>query len=80
VVASAGGSDAGMNLLRSVIMAWRMLERDGAVEQLGLAEVLAEPAPDACAAAILRALKRPEPEHRFALDGAERTRSLVEAL
>jgi predicted glycosyltransferase len=48
--------------------------------ELGLAHVLEDPRPEACAEAILQALGRPEPAHDFALDGAERTRSLIEAL
>lgn len=47
---------------------------------LGLAEVLEDPSPEACAEGILRALARPEPRHDLALDGAERTRRLIEAL
>jgi predicted glycosyltransferase len=49
-------------------------------DERGLAEVLDDPGPERCAEAILRALARPEPDHDFALDGAERTRALVEAL
>jgi predicted glycosyltransferase len=48
--------------------------------ELGLAEVIEDPRPEACAEAIIRALGRPEPAHDFALDGAERTRSLIETL
>jgi len=47
---------------------------------LGLAEVLEDPSPEACAEGILRALARPEPRHDLALDGAEQTRRLIEAL
>lgn len=48
--------------------------------ELGLAEVLEDQRPEACSEAIMRALRRPEPTHDLALDGAERTRSLIEAL
>jgi len=54
--------------------------RAGRFAALDLAEVLEEPSAEACGKGILRALARPEPQHDFDLDGAERSRRLIEAL
>jgi len=48
--------------------------------ELGLAETLADPTPDALAAAAARALARPRPRVVVDLDGAARTRALVEEI
>jgi predicted glycosyltransferase len=50
--------------------------------ELGIVETLdpEDASPERLAAAILRALERPRPQHAVDLGGAERTRALVEAL
>jgi predicted glycosyltransferase len=52
------------------------------LQELGLAQVLApeDASPEGMAVAIRLALLRPRPEHPIRLDGAERTRALVEAV